>query len=89
MDEEMTFETVYNKVRKVVAEVFSTDENQLSLETKFEEDLGAESLDFVTLLMEFEDAFDKKIPDEEAEKIVTLSDAVHYIMALTRETAQD
>lgn len=88
MGEEMTFDTVYNKVREVVAEVFSTDQNELSMETKFEADLGAESLDFVTLLMEFEDAFDQKIPDEEAEKIVTLGDAVHYIMDLRGETAQ-
>jgi acyl carrier protein len=86
MAEQITFDAVYSKVKEVVAEVFSTDEKELTLETRFDTDLGAESLDLVTLLMEFEDAFDRKIPDEDAEKIVTIGNAVDYIMSLTGET---
>lgn len=88
MAEEMTFDTVYGKVKEVVAEVFSVDEDKLSLETNFETDLGAESLDLVTMLMEFEVAFGRKIPDEDAEKIATIGDAVDYIMSMTDETVQ-
>jgi len=86
MVEEMTFDAIFAKVKEVVAEVFSVDKDQLSLETRFGADLGAESLDLVTMLMEFEDAFDRKIPDEDAEKIVTIGDAVNYIKSLTSET---
>jgi len=87
MAEEMTFDAIFAKVKEVVAEVFSVDKDQLSLETGFGADLGAESLDLVTMLMEFEDAFDRKIPDEDAEKIVTIGDAVNYIKSMTSKTA--
>ena len=83
---QMTQDEVFAKVRKVVAEVFKVEENRISLETKFMDDLKAESLDIITLLMEFEEAFDKKIPDEDAEKLLSVQDAVKYIMA-TEETA--
>ena len=85
MSEEMSFDEVLKKVKEVVAEVFSTEVNQLSLETGFEKDLDAESLDLVTMLMEFEDAFDRKISDEDAQKIVTIGDAVNYIMSSISE----
>jgi acyl carrier protein len=70
-------------VKQVVAEVFSSDESELTLETKFVDDLDAESLDIITLLMEFEDTFDKRIPEEDAEKLLTVGDAVKYIMNMT------
>jgi len=58
------------------------EESRISLETKFMDDLKAESLDIITLLMEFEEAFDKRIPDEDAEKLVSVQDAVNYVMSL-------
>ena len=82
MTTELQFDDVFAKVKEVIAEVFSIDENELSMETKIVDDLGAESLDIITLLMEFEDAFDKKIPEEDAEKLLTIGDAVNYIMEL-------
>lgn len=87
MAEMMEFEEIFKKVREVIAEVFSTDENELSLETRFADDLGAESLDIVTMLMEFEDAFDRQIPDEDAEKLLTIGDAVNYILNFQKETS--
>lgn len=79
---QMTQDEVFEKVRKVVAEVFKVEESRISLATKFMDDLKAESLDVITLLMEFEEAFDKRIPDEDAEKLLSVQDAVNYIMAM-------
>jgi len=79
---QMTQDEVFEKVRKVVAEVFKVEESQISLTTKFMEDLKAESLDIITLLMEFEEAFDRRIPDEDAEKLLSVQDAVKYIMTM-------
>ncbi len=79
---QMTQDEVFVKVRKVVAEVFKVEESRISLQTKFIDDLKAESLDIITLLMEFEEAFDKRIPDEDAEKLLSVQDAVKYIMAM-------
>ena len=87
MTEEMQVDDVYGKIKEVVAEVFSIDEKELTLETNLVDDLGAESLDIVTLLMEFEDTFDRKIPDEDAEKLITIGDAVNYIIDLSKEPA--
>lgn len=83
-----TQEEVFAIVRKVVAEVFKVEESQISLQTKFMDDLKAESLDIITLLMEFEEAFDKRIPDEDAEKLLSVQDAVKYIMAMEENTPQ-
>ena len=88
MGEEMTFDAVFAKVKEVVAEVFGVEKDQLSLQTSFGKDLNAESLDLVTMLMEFEDAFDQKIPDEDVEKIVTIGDAVNYITRIQAENKQ-
>jgi len=85
---QMTQDEVFAKVRKVVAEVFKVEESRISLETKFIDDLKAESLDIITLLMEFEEAFDKRIPDEDAEKLLSVQDAVKYIMAMEETAAQ-
>ena len=87
MTAEMQFDDVYGKVKEVVAEVFSIDEKQLALETNLVADLGAESLDIITLLMEFEEAFDRKIPDEDVEKLITIGDAVNYIIDISKEPA--
>jgi acyl carrier protein len=88
MDEKERFDKTFDRVKQVVAEVFSSNESELTLETKFVDDLGAESLDIITLLMEFEDAFDKRIPEEDAEKLVTVGDAVKYITTMTDEPSQ-
>ncbi|MBW2205285.1 MAG: acyl carrier protein [Deltaproteobacteria bacterium] len=80
MTTEIQSDDVYAKIKEVIAEVFSIDEDGLSMETKIIDDLGAESLDIITLLMEFEDAFDRQIPEEDAEKLLTIGDAVNYIM---------
>ena len=87
MTEGMQVDDVYVKIKEVVAEVFSVDEKQLALETNLVADLGAESLDIVTLLMEFEETFDRKIPDEDAEKLITIGDAVNYIIDMSKEPA--
>jgi acyl carrier protein len=85
MSDDQQFDKVYTKVKEVITEVFSTDGKELTLETKFIDDLGAESLEIITLLMEFEDAFDRQIPDEDAEKMTTVGAAVNYIMDLIKE----
>ena len=85
---QLTQDEVFAKVRKVVAEVFKVEESQISLQTKFMDDLKAESLDIITLLMEFEEAFDKTIPDEDAEKLLSVQDAVNYVMALEEKAPQ-
>jgi acyl carrier protein len=85
---QLTQDEVFAKVRKVVAEVFKVEEGQISLQTKFMDDLKAESLDIITLLMEFEEAFDKTIPDEDAEKLLSVQDAVNYIMSMEEKVPQ-
>jgi acyl carrier protein len=89
MADDPQFNDVYAKVRKVIAEVFKKDESELTLETRIVDDLGAESLDIITLLMEFEDTFDRKIPDEDVEKLVTIDDTVKYIMNTLKESSQN
>jgi acyl carrier protein len=85
---QLTQDEVFARVRKVVAEVFKVEESQISLETKFIDDLKAESLDIITLLMEFEEAFDKTIPDEDAEKLLSVQDAVNYVMSMEEKAPQ-
>jgi len=69
------------KVKNIVAEQLGVDQAEISLETSFVNDLNADSLDTVELVMELEDQFDVSIPDEEAEKIQTVGQAVTYISA--------
>lgn len=87
MAEMIGFDEVFTKVKEVIAEVFSTDEKELSVETRIVDDLGAESLDIVTMLMEFEDAFDRQIPDEDVEKLLTIGDVVNYILRFQKKTS--
>ena len=67
------------KVKEIITKQMGVKAEQITKETSFINDLGADSLDTVELIMEFEDAFDMNIPDEEAEKIRTVGDAVKYI----------
>ena len=70
---------VFEKVRDIVVEELSVDAAQVTPNATFMEDLGADSLDVVELVMRFEEEFDVEIPDEDAEKIQTVSQAVKYI----------
>jgi acyl carrier protein len=70
---------IENKVKKIVAEHLGVDEGKIASNSSFIDDLGADSLDQVELVMAFEEEFGCEIPDEEAEKIVTVQDAVKYI----------
>lgn len=74
--------TVLERVTKVVVDRLSVDESKVTAEASFREDLGADSLDVVELVMELEDEFDMEISDEDAEKIATVGDAVKYIESL-------
>jgi len=76
----MTKEEVLSKVKAVVAEKLNVGEDQITAEAKFVEDLGADSLDQVELIMALEDEFKLKIPEEEAEKLVTVGAAVDYVI---------
>ncbi len=69
----------FEKIRDVLVAQFGVDETAIKPETSFIDDLGADSLDVVELIMSIEEAFDVEIPDEMAEKIVTVSDAVEYL----------
>ncbi len=71
--------SVADKVFEIVAERMGEKTENLSEQTSFITDLGADSLDQVELIMEFEDGFDLTIPDEDAEKIETIGDAIKYI----------
>jgi len=74
-------ENVEERVLNIVCEQLGTTRDKISNETSFINDLGADSLDTVELVMEFEDEFEINIPDEDAEKIQTVGDAVKYITA--------
>ena len=71
--------TVLERVSKVIVDRLGVDESEVKLEASFRDDLGADSLDVVELVMELEDEFDMEISDEDAEKISTVGDAIAYI----------
>ncbi len=70
---------IFNKVKAIVAEQLSVEADKIKEESTFAEDLGADSLDTVELVMALEEEFDIEIPDEAAEKITSVQDAVNYI----------
>lgn len=70
---------VLERVTKIVVDRLGVDESQVTLDASFKDDLGADSLDVVELVMELEDEFDMEISDDDAEKISTVGDAVNYI----------
>ena len=72
-------DSTLNKVVEIVVDKLGVDESKVTKEAKFIDDLGADSLDTVELIMEFEDEFGLEIPDEDAEKILSVSQAVDYI----------
>jgi acyl carrier protein len=80
---------VKTKVYEIVSEQMGVDKSEISRETSFINDLNADSLDTVELVMEFEDEFDMSIPDEEAEKIQTVGAAIDYIVEIVKNKAQE
>ncbi|MDD2852942.1 MAG: acyl carrier protein [Desulfuromonadaceae bacterium] len=70
---------IAKRVKEIVAEQLGVEEAQVSNESSFMDDLGADSLDTVELVMALEEEFDIEIPDEDAEKIQTVNDAIEYI----------
>jgi acyl carrier protein len=74
---------VEQKVKQIIVEQLGVDESQVDNNASFVDDLGADSLDIVELVMAFEEAFELEIPDEDAEKITTVKDAIDYIEGKT------
>ncbi len=71
---------IAEKVKQIIVEQLGVDEGEVTASASFVDDLGADSLDTVELVMAFEEAFDIEIPDEDAEKIRTVQDAIDYIV---------
>ena len=69
----------FEKIKKIIAEVLNVDENEITMETTFTDDLGADSLDVFQIIMGLEEEFDIEIANEDAEKIVTVGDSVEQI----------
>ncbi|WP_446899483.1 acyl carrier protein [Clostridium sp. LBM24168] len=76
---------IFEKIQKIISEQLGIGEEEIAMESSFIDDLGADSLDIVELIMALETEFDLEIPDEEAEKISTVGDVVEYIKAHTEE----
>ncbi len=72
---------VFEKIKKMLAEQLDANAEEMTMETKIDEDLGADSLDVVELLMSIEDEFEVEIPDEEIENLKTIGDVVEYIQS--------
>ncbi len=80
---------IEKKVIEIISEQMGADKEEISRETSFINDLNADSLDTVELVMEFEDEFDMSIPDEEAEKIQTVGAAVEYIVKVAQSKSKE
>ncbi|NQW03261.1 MAG: acyl carrier protein [Acidobacteria bacterium] len=76
---------VADQVKKIIVEQLGVDEDEVTVDASFVDDLGADSLDTVELVMAFEEEFSIEIPDEDAEKITRVKDAVTYIEAHTKK----
>ena len=87
--DEVDIQAIENKVIEIISEQMGVDKSEITPETSFINDLNADSLDTVELVMEFEDEFDMSIPDEEAEKIQTVGAAVDYITNIARSKSQE
>ena len=78
--DEIDVQAIENKVVDIISEQMGVEKSEITRETSFINDLNADSLDTVELVMEFEDEFDMSIPDEEAEKIQTVGAAIEYMV---------
>lgn len=76
---------IFEKVRDIISDQLGIDADEISMESSFIDDLGADSLDIVELIMALESEFDMEIPDEDAEKISAVSDVVDYIKSHIEE----
>ena len=75
----MTQEEIFEKVKGIIVEQLGVTDSSVTMEASFVDDLGADSLDIVELIMALEEEFDTEIPDADAEKVVTVGDVVDYI----------
>ena len=75
----------FEKLKQIIVEVLNVDENEITMDTTFIDDLGADSLDVFQIIMGIEDEFDIQIPDDAAESIVTVNDAVVQIQNATNK----
>ena len=72
-------DTTFSEIQKIIVDLLGADESKVTMEARFREDLEADSLDLVELIMAFEDKFGAEISDEAAQKITTVGEAVNYI----------
>ena len=79
----MTNEELFNSIKQMIVDQLGVDEDTITEDSSFVDDLNADSLDMVELVMAMEQEFDIEIPDDVAEKVVTVKDAVEYIQSLT------
>jgi len=77
-------DNIFEKIKEIVVEQLGVDEEEVTEKASFVDDLGADSLDIVELIMALEEEFDMEIPDEDAEKISTVGDAIKYIKEHTQ-----
>ncbi|GBG04371.1 acyl carrier protein [Lactobacillus rodentium] len=75
----MTEEEIFNKIADMIADRFEFDRDKITNDLNFQNDLDADSIDFVEFVMDLEDTFGEEIPDEDAEKLATVGEAVAYI----------
>ena len=86
---EVDVQAIETKLIDIISEQMGVDKSEITRETSFINDLNADSLDTVELVMEFEDEFDMSIPDEEAEKIQTVGAALDYIIKIAQSKSKD
>lgn len=89
MSEEIDVKAIEEKIIDIISEQMGVDKSEINRETSFINDLNADSLDTVELVMEFEDEFGASIPDEEAEKIQTVGAAVDYIVNVMQSSEKE
>ena len=87
--DEVDVQEIESKVIDIISEQMGVEKSEITRETSFINDLNADSLDTVELVMEFEDEFDMSIPDEEAEKIQTVGAAIDYIVNIAHSKSQE
>jgi acyl carrier protein len=88
VSEDLDIKAIEEKVIDIISEQMGAEKSEITRETSFVNDLNADSLDTVELVMEFEDEFDMSIPDEEAEKIQTVGAAIDYVAKVIQEKKQ-
>lgn len=76
---------IFEQVKAIIVDKLGVDESKVTMEARFREDLEADSLDLVELIMEFEEKFGGEISDEEAQKITTVGEAVNYLKAQMKD----